>query len=360
MSLTNGSSLYDLARAKDFRVKRISSYDQTGRNADCVGVEGKSTYCLADIPGPGVITHIWFTIAGQGRDDDYLRKMVFRVFWDGEENPSIETPVGDFFCVGHSAVASFQNALFNMSAHVDGYGKRAAMNCWIAMPFHENARLEIVNDADVDIGMYYYIDYQEHDALGDDLLHFHAQWRRDNPCDGWQGKGSVWGSPEWCERMAGPDGINLSDENNYSILKAEGRGHYIGCSVSYDNLYKGWWGEGDDMIFVDDESWPPSLHGTGSEDYYAHAWGMQKNAYLYNGQSYQQFEEDFNSRGKVTVYRLHVQDPVPFTKSIRVSIEHGHANNRSDDVASVAYWYQAEPHVLFPTLPDVVGRLPNP
>jgi hypothetical protein len=262
--MLHGSSLNDLARAKDFRAKRVSSFDTSGRNDDWVSIKGQSTYTIAEIDGPGVISHIWFTIAGNGRDDTYLRKMVLRIWWDGEENPSVETPVGDFFGVGHAAVTSFENALFNMSAHEKKFGGNAAMNCWAAMPFRKHARIEIQNDCEVDIGMYFYIDYQEHDALADDLLYFHAQWRRENPCDGWTGTGSVWHSAEWHERMAGPEGANLSDEGNYLILDAKGRGHYIGCTVSYHNLYKGWWGEGDDMIFIDGEEWPPSLHGTGS------------------------------------------------------------------------------------------------
>ncbi len=355
----HGSNITDLARAKSYRAKRESSWDRTGGNSDWVPIKGQSKHVIADIAGPGVISHIWFTIAGSGRDKDYLRKMVLRIWWDREANPSVETPVGDFFGVGHGAVTSFQNALFNMSAHETKVGGNAAMNCWIAMPFRAHAKIEIENESEQDIGMYYYVDYQLHEALDDDLLYFHARWRRENPCDGWTGPGSVWHSREWHERMAGPEGKNLSDEGNYVILETEGRGHYIGCTVSYHNLYRGWWGEGDDMIRIDGEPWPPSLHGTGSEDYYAHAWGMQKNAFLYNGQSYQEFDEGFNDRGKVTVYRLHVQDPVPFTKSIRVSIEHGHANNRSDDIASVAYWYQAEPHAPHPAFPKMIARLPN-
>ena len=351
-----GSSLSDLPRAKNFRAKRVSSYDRTGKNADFATIPENAVYCLADIKGPGVISHIWFTIAG--KDKDYLRRMVLRVYWDGQDTPSIVTPVGDFFCVGHSAVANFQNALFNMSCHAPGYGNNAAMNCWVAMPFRTGARLEIVNDQDQPVGMYYYIDYQEHDALDDDLFYFHAMWRRDNPCRGWTGPGSVWGSPEWRRRMGGEEGINLSGKDNYLILEAEGRGHYVGCNISIDNLYKGWWGEGDDMIFIDGEKWPPSLHGTGSEDYLSHAWGMQDNQHLYNGMSYDS-DGEFNQRGKVSVYRLHIEDPIPFTKSIRVSIEHGHANNRSDDYSSVAYWYQTLPTKPFEPLPDVVGRLPN-
>jgi hypothetical protein len=349
-------SMHDLARAKSFRAKRASSYDHSGRNADAAFVPADSTYCLAEIDGPGVISHIWFTINAQDRD--YLRRMVLRVYWDDQETPSILTPVGDFFCVGHGAVTSFENALFNMSAHKSGQGEKAAMNCWIPMPFRKKARFEIVNDQDVDVGLYYYIDYQEHETLDDDLLYFHALWRRDNPCEGWSGAGSVWGSPEWRKRMEGNDAVNLTGDDNYVILETEGRGHYIGCNMSIHNLYRGWWGEGDDMIFVDGETWPPSLHGTGSEDYLGHAWGMQDNQHLYNGQSWSDSEDEFNERGKVTVYRLHVQDPVPFTESIRVTIEHGHANNRSDDIASVAYWYQTLPTKPV-ELPDVISRLPN-
>lgn len=355
-----GTTMDAIAKRKQFRAKRCSSYDRSGRNADWVLVKARSTHVMADIKGAGVISHLWFTIAGHGRDNDYLRKMVFRAYWDGETQPSIETPVGDFFCVGHGAVVSFQNAAFNMSANEDGYGKNAAMNCWLPMPFRTSARLEITNDAEVDIGMYYYVDYQEHDRLDDDLLYFHAQWRRNNPCDGWKGPGSVWGSHEHGVRHNGPDGVNLSGEKNYVILEAEGQGHYVGCNISIHNLYKGWWGEGDDMIFVDGEVWPPSLHGTGSEDYLCHAWGMQKNAFLYNGLSYSEVEKEFNDRGKVTVYRLHLQDPVPFTRSLKVTIEHGHANDRSDDYSSVAYWYQTEPHKPNPEMPGVVARLPNP
>jgi len=210
-------------------------------------------------------------------------------------------------------------------------------------------------------GIYFYIDYQQHRSLPDDVLYFHAQWRRENPCDGWSGKGSVWASQDWFERMEGPEGKNLSDEGNYLILEAEGRGHYIGVSMSIDHLYKGWWGEGDDMIFIDrdgEREWPPDLHGTGSEDYLCHAWGMQKAAHRYSGEPWCEMD-DHHVAGKVCVYRLHLADPIPFTRNIRVSIEHGHANNRSDDYASVAYWYQDEPHKPFSPMPPMKSRLPN-
>jgi hypothetical protein len=127
------------------------------------------------------------------------------------------------------------------------------------------------------------------------------------------------------------------------------------------NLYGGWWGEGDDMFMIDGQKWPPDMHGTGSEDYFSHAWGMQvQNAYIYNGVSYHKPGTFRNYNERITVYRYHIPDPVIFHESLRVSIEHGHANKRSDDYSSVAYWYQTLPHKPFPPIPPVEQRLPRP
>ncbi|MCX6376763.1 MAG: DUF2961 domain-containing protein, partial [Armatimonadetes bacterium] len=205
---------------------------------------------------------------------------------------------------------------------------------------------EIVNEqAEPVHAFYFYIDYQKHRSLPDDAVYFHAKWRRENPCDGTKG------------------GKNLSDEGNYLIMEAEGRGHYVGANFSIEHLAQGWYGEGDDMIFVDrdgERAWPPDMHGTGSEDYLSQGWGMQNNAHLYNGQAWAELDHGWNQWGKVCVYRYHILDPVPFQKNIRVSIEHGHANDRSDDYSSVAYWYQSEPHKEFAKMLPVELRLPNP
>jgi len=358
MAMPPNVLLQGLATAKPFTAKRKSSWDVTGGNWDAWRIEPGETKVLADIEGPGVVSHIWFTISSP--DQLHLRKLLLRAYWDGEDNPSIDCPVGDFFGLGHARTYSYQCALFNTSCYQDGgVGGGCAMNSWVPMPFHRNARLEIVNEQEEPVhSFYFYIDHQVYQELPDDALWFHAKWRRDNPCEGWKGKGSVWFSPEWHDRQNGPEGKNLSDKENYLILEAEGRGHYIGANFSIDHLYKGWYGEGDDMIFIDGEPWPPSLHGTGTEDYLAHAWGMQKNAHLYNGQAWAEMD-DFNEWGKVCVYRYHVVDPVPFTKSIRVSIEHGHANDRSDDYSSVAYWYQTEPHRDYAPMPPAKARIPN-
>lgn len=362
MSIIPAGALSGLTVAKDFAVARKSSWDTSGRNADAWRIEPGETKVLADIDGPGVISHIWFTI--NSPDNMHLRKLVLRMYWDGEKTPSVQSPVGDFFGLGHARTYSYQCAPFNTSTGGNGQlGSGCAMNCWFQMPFHSGARIEVTNEQEQPVhSFYFYIDYQKHQSLSPDVLHFHANWRRENPCKGWTGDGSFWSSLAHVKREHGPDGVNLSDANNYLILEAEGRGHYVGVNFSIDHQGKGWWGEGDDMIFIDRDGervWPPEMHGTGSEDYLSQAWGMQKNAHLYNGQSWAEEEERFNEIGKVCVYRYHILDPVTFTKNIRVSIEHGHANDRNDDYSSVAYWYQTEPHRELPALLPVDARIPN-
>ncbi len=356
-----GRSAMDfLFTPRDFRAARVSSWDRTGGNADSWRLAPRETRTLADLEGPGVVSHIWMTM----RSDDplRLRKVVLRATWDGEASPSIESPVGDFFGLGHARPYTYQCAAFSTSCSHDGdQSAGVAMNCWLPMPFARRARIEVTNEQDVEIpALYFHVDYQRR-RLPRGALKLHAWWRRENPCDGWTGEAGVEESPAWTRLMDGAEGSNLSDRGNYLILEAEGRGHYIGANLSIDNLQGGWWGEGDDMIFVDrddPDAWPPDLHGTGSEDYLCHAWGMQQAAHQYTGLSWRE-REDHNEGGKVCVYRWHLRDPIPFRRRIRVSIEHGHANARSDDYASVAYWYQAEPHRAFPPLPPVTARLPR-
>jgi hypothetical protein len=185
-------------------------------------------------------------------------------------------------------------------ANEGNYGGGIALNCYFPMPFSTGARIEIVNDCDTDIdAFYFYIDYEAYDApLPENVLRFHAHYRQEYPTKGSQGNLFEQRVNYW-ELLDTP---NVSDAENYLILDAEGAGHYVGCVLSVDNIdplpvirklgsqeqvikeYT-WWGEGDDMIFIDGEPWPPSLHGTGSEDYLCHAWGMHPKAYLYAGAS---------------------------------------------------------------------------
>lgn len=337
--------LADLATARAGRSRRCSSWDRTGRNADARPIEPGETLVLADIPGAGVIRHIWVTVWHD--EPAWPRRLLLKMTWDGQEHPSVLAPVGDFFGVGHGVCNSFECAVMNQSANQNP-GKQAAMNCYWPMPFANGAKIEVINQGSVRTGaFYFYVDYEELDALPADQLRFHACWRRENPCP----KRTDFDDPN-------DPSVNLSDRTNYLFADIVGRGHFVGVNLSIHNLYGGWWGEGDDMFMIDGVKWPPELHGTGSEDYFCHAWGMQvKNAFLYNGVSYHEGNlHGYNE--KVTVYRYHIHEPVTFTESLRASIEHGHANDRSDDYSSTAYWYQTLPGKPLEILP-VEERLPR-
>ena len=344
--------LAELSRAKAGRTRRVSSYDRTGGNFDKYSLEAGETLTLADISGTGVIRHIWLTMASE-EDPLYLKKCVLRMYWDGQDHPSVESPIGDFFGVGHSRVSSYSCAVMNMSAnrgdHSLGKLNSAGMNCYWPMPYSTGARITLENQGETRArSVYCYVDYDELDGLHEDELRFHAWWNRANP------------NPLPGEPPLGDRSVNLSDRDNYLFLEAEGRGHYCGANLSVHNLLGYWWGEGDDMVMIDGDKWPPDIHGTGSEDWFNQAFGSQPhNAFPYNGVSYHNgIYKDYNER--ITVYRYHVLDPIIFEKSIRVSIEHGHANDRSDDYSSVAYWYQDLPNKPFPRLPPVEARLPRP
>lgn len=344
-AVVSAGPLAGIQLLRSCKSRRVSSWDRTGGNRDWVPLPAHETIVLADIPGAGRIVHIWLTVGAWTNPLTYLRTLVLRAWWDGEDHPSIEVPLGDFFSIGHARAGSFHTLPFNMSA---GPGSQlAAMNCYLPMPYGNGARLTLENQDEVDINaVYYAVDYEIHDRIGSEEGRLHAQWRRQNPCDG---------NPDGRQE----DLPNLSDQGNYVILEAEGHGHYIGCNLSVHNLHGEWWGEGDDMFVIDGEPWPPALHGTGSEDYFCHAWGMQDNCSLYNGVSFHEPGGQRSLGERITAFRFHLQDPVVFHRSLRVSIEHGHANQRSDDLSSTAYWYQREPHRPFPALPPARDRLPR-
>jgi hypothetical protein len=360
-----------LARIRDVRTRRVSSYDRTGGNDDRLHVAPGASAVLADISGAGMINHIWCTMVCD--TPEVLRRVVIRMRWDGESDYSVEAPVGDFFGMGHAQSANFVSLPLQMSPA----GGRA-FNCFFPMPFSERALIEISNECDAELLFYYYIDYELHDQIDPDLGRFHAQWRRENPTDGISEDGLT--NQQWSF-----DGKNTDGCGNYVILEAEGKGHYVGCNLNIHNLRQrewvdgepwpilpdrlqqnppgvfdafNWYGEGDDMIFIDGEPFPPSLHGTGMEDYFNTAW-CPADAYSapYHGIT---LPGGPNWSGKVSYYRFHIEDPICFQQSIRVTIEHGHGNRRSDDYSSTAYWYQLEPHKPFPPLPPVEQRLPRP
>jgi hypothetical protein len=386
MPVFKGSPLGELARLRDVKTARVSSWDRTGANMDALTIPPREKVVLADIEGAGCINHIWSTHMCKAKD--YLRRVVLRMKWDDEPNYSVEVPLGDFFGIGHAKRTTFSSLPLQMSP-TDGLG----FNCWFPMPFATRALVELENECDDPLTFYYYIDYELHGEIPDDMGRFHAQWRRENPTDGISEEGVSNADFLWMT------GENIGGEGNYVILEAEGKGHYVGCNLNIHNLRDSpqfdwpegmpwpfsmdaaadidltdpasmpdelkamfaignWYGEGDDMIFIDDDEWPPSLHGTGTEDYFNTAFcPAVKYDSPYHGVT---FPGGPNWSGKVSYYRFHIEDPIHFQKSIRVTIEHGHNNHRSDDFSSTAYWYQTEPHKPFPALPDVSERLPRP
>jgi len=345
---------FDFVRVDNTRHShRASSYDTQGGNRDRLSIVRGETHTLLDVEGAGCITHIWMT--AHSIEQDYLRKLVLRMYWDGEEEPSVLVPLGDFFGVGHGETTTY-TSLPMVMAPMDGTG----LNCYLPMPFSKGARIEVTSEnSGSETRLYYNIDYELWDEPKDELGRFHAQWRRQNPTDG------IVETPDMPDYLVTHHGINLSDEGNYLILEAEGSGQFIGCNLNIHNLRRAksggnWYGEGDEMIFIDGDNegkrWPPTMHGTGTEDYFNTAWGTHvKYSSPFFGLTKPGGVE---YSGKISWYRWHIPDPVRFTRSIRVSIEHGHANRLSNDYSSTAYWYQLEPHKPFGLLP-VEERLPR-
>lgn len=362
--ILSGRSLDTLFIQQNCRRRRISSYDRTGGNMDWIVIQPGETRIIADIQGCAIVRHIWCTM-GCG-DTHYLRKVLLRCYWDGENTPSIEAPIGDFFGVGHCLRRNYVSEPLVVSPH-DGMG----FNCYFPMPFRVSGRFEIVNECTQELNFYYYIDYEAHEQLDADIAYFHSQWRRERDTQGWMDpsvnildeKANHPDYPDWYPKSWLTP--NLDGKNNYVILEAEGKGHYVGCSLHIDCFSKqsnDWYGEGDDMIFIDGDE-TATLYGTGTEDYFNTAYGPREEfctpwhgITVYSGDNQ---SPDWKFQGKNSLYRFHIKDPVYFDKSIRVTIEHGHANKLSNDYASTAYWYQSEPHQPFPPLPDAKARLPR-
>ncbi|MCC6310296.1 MAG: DUF2961 domain-containing protein [Trueperaceae bacterium] len=373
------SPLRGLAALRDVKTRRFSSFDVTGGNDDRLHIQPGETVTIAETAGAGIVTHLWVTISCQS--PNYLRKIVLRAYWDGEEHPSIECPIGDLFGMGHGQTRNFASLPLQMSPQ-DG----KAFNCYFPMPFANGMRFTITSECEHQVLFYYYLDFEVHAALQPQLGRFHAQWRRAIP----NGEDPSGMSSEEFLFM----GKNSDPAKNYTILEAAGHGHYVGCLLSVYSLRRSrewdWYGEGDDMIFVDGEpgliapkfagmepdafdpgpmlaakpesapgandQWPPTLHGTGTEDYFNTAWcPTEEYAAPYHGII---AAGGPNWTDPVTLYRFHIEDPVVFKRNIRVSIEHGHKNRRSDELSSVAFWYQAEPHLPFPAFPAAADRLP--
>jgi hypothetical protein len=323
------------ARLRNYKNRRSSSWDRTGGNTDALPVEPGATAKLLEVDGAGVITHLWFTI--NSPDPMHLKNLILRAWWDGETAPSIEVPIGDFFGLGLGQYFTYQSALLAVAPI-------KALNAYFQMPFARSARITLTNEGSVRTdNLYFAIDYVTFPTLPAGVGRFHAQYRQAAPCVVSPGNNN---------------GKNLTGADNYVFLEAAGKGHFVGVTHSVVQNKDGWFGEGDDMIVIDGDPLV-TINGTGTEDYYNGAWdfGGQNFAFMHNGAPYMVNPEKLG--GRYCLYRWHVESPIAFEKSIRVTIEHGTANDRSDSFYSTAYWYQTEPHAKFPALPSSADRVPQ-
>ncbi len=320
------------------RLKTYSAYRSSSNNPyvdsndDCKHPIPGETIVMADLKGPGIVTHIWVTVA----DSEYgwPRLARLRVYYDGRKTPSVDAPIGDFFGVGHG----YERELNSMVVRDASFGR--ARNSYWPMPFRKSIRITLTNEGRRRMtSLYYHVDWQKHASLPEDIGYFHAYYRQASPP---------------------PAG------RNYTILDVRGAGHYAGTVLNIIQTQVGWFGEGDDLFYVDGEK-TPRIDGTGSEDYFNNAWGLRVSDGAWTGVPVAEGE---GVGARLTGYRWHVPDPVPFTKSLRVEIEHagwtynadGTARSafeeRPDYFSSVAFWYQKGVNEDLPEPPYGAARLP--
>ena len=276
----------------------------------CISLGPETTTEIASIEGPGIIQHIWLTVSEKA-----YRGTVLRIYWDNEKTPSVESPLGDFFS-NHHGVRYLVNSL------MIAVNPRGGCNSYWPMPFREKARITIENVTSEEIsGFFYQVTYALTDVQPDDA-YFHAKWRR-----------------SMTTRKL-PEHILVDD--------IQGQGHYVGTSIGWSQLSNGWWGEGEVKFFVDGET-NPSICTTGTEDYFGGAWCFgEVFSGIYTG--YPLWDQKPGSIPRHGLYRWHLADPIRFAHSLKVSIQalgwwpDGTFQPLTDDIASVAYWYQKEPH----------------
>ena len=283
---------------------------------------------IADIEGPGVINHIWMTPAGRWRD------IILRFYWDGQENPSVECPIGDFFCMGWNQYAQ-------ISALPVCVNPGSAFNCYWSMPFRKKCVITVENRGDEQFTLFYQIDYAL-EEVPEECAYFHAQFRRVNP---------------------------LPYKEVYTILDGvEGQGQYVGTYMAWGVNNNGWWGEGEIKFYMDDDGEYPTICGIGTEDYFCGSYDFEDpvthDRYVPFTTPYAGLPQVitpntlYSSQMRFGLYRFHITDPIRFEKKLRVTIQAlgwrsgGRYLPLQDDIASVAFWYQTLPTVKFPVLPD--------
>ena len=302
--------LSTLPEAKNYVQHRASSYDRSGGNADARAIGAGETLTLLDADGPGLITHVWVTIASD--DPNHLKALVLRMYWDGEATPSVEAPIGDFFGLGLGDYHLYESLPLSV-------GSDKALNCFFPMPFQKHARITVTNEGAIrtdgfistsTIGL----TASRWRGICSTFMRSTGRLRRSRD-------GRI-GGLRTAMRSSMTRKISTG-EGNYVWMEATGRGHFVGVTMSVLQNQDGWWGEGDDMFFVDGEKLP-SINGTGSEDYFLGAWDFGGHAFSYGLFGAPVVGQEV-AGARSSVYRFHLDSPIPFTKSLRATIEHGHA-----------------------------------
>ncbi len=349
-SSLSAGDLDDLAKPHEGRSMRSTStaVDADGNyahsNSDNSRVAPGATKVVLDAEGPGVVTHIWFTFLGpepqswakEGSANH--QEVLLRIYYDGNELPGVEAPLGDFFANSfgkRSEVISVPVVVED----ADSY------NCFWRMPFRKSIRIEVINQSEKKLNLLYYnVDWIKLDRLAEDTPYFYAQYRQEYP---------------------------VKQGEDYVILDTKGKGQYVGTVLSVRTRSPSWFGEGDEKVYIDGEE-KPSIWGTGTEDYFLSAWGLKTTSTPYFGTPY--FDQWGIVGGHTSAYRWHIHDPIVFQKSIRFTIEHWgwissdenaegkvHSwNERQDDFSSVAFWYQTGQPTFTARAPNAKERtLPN-
>ena len=322
-----------LARLKGYSSARVSSGNRyVASNDDSKRILPGETLVMAEVPGAGMITHIWVTVANN--EFGWPRLLRLRVYYDGHKTPSVDTPLGDFFGVAHGS----ERDLNSIMIHDSSFGR--ARNSYWPMPFRKSCRITMTNEGDRIVPMFYYhVDYRKYAALPADIAYFHAYYRQERPA---------------------------RTGHNYEFLNIRGAGHYVGTVMGVVQTQLSWFGEGDDLFYID-EAKQPQIYGTGSEDYFNDAWGLRDSDGPWTGTP---MAEGERLGSRLSAYRWHVPDPISFKSSLWAGIEHAGwtANEdgsvrsafeeRPDYFSSVAFWYQRGVQEGLPEPPYGAARLP--
>lgn len=361
--------LAGLSKIKEGRSRAITAENPTGekgkggmkdsllgksrKGAPCLPVlkAGENTL-LADIIGPAAIEHIWMTVTDKISDSNcfVLRDLVLRFFWEDETEPSVECPLGDFFCNGFAAG-------YQVNSMPIVVNPTRGFNSYFHMPFNRRARICLENQGEEDIPSFYYqIDYCEYDSPFRDIAYFHANWRRQK--------------------------ITEKGEDYIILDNVHERGHYIGTFMALSSLERYWWEEGEVKFYLDGDKEYPTICGTGTEDYFGGAWSFGRQeagktieqifqtpflGYPFVSTTDESVHNDYHMNDCPTMhalYRFHIPDPIRFEQDIKVTLQqigscHRGLFERQDDISTVAYWYQTKPHTKFPELPSREERIPR-